>query len=105
MEREASEKACAEAIARMEGFSKSEPTPEASEIRSPSKKKGKKKVQWETGESTAHCKEKTWTDIDSQKANNKLMKIWDQETATNCIKARVYGYKVSDADLMSLKST
>lgn len=34
-----------------------------------SKKKGKKKVQWETGESATQCTGTTWTDIDSQKGN------------------------------------
>lgn len=32
------------------------------------------------------------------------MRIWDQERATNYLKARVYGYNVTDADLRSLKS-
>uniref|UniRef100_K1Q637 Uncharacterized protein n=1 Tax=Magallana gigas TaxID=29159 RepID=K1Q637_MAGGI len=40
----------------------------------------------------------------TSEATNKLMKIWNQERATNYIKARVYGYNVNDADLMSLKS-
>lgn len=90
-EREAAEKACIDALAQMEGFNRSEPTSEASEMTTKSKKKGKKKVQWETGESATQCTGTTWTDIDSQKATNKLMKIWNQERATNYIKARVYG--------------
>lgn len=75
----------------MEGFNRPEPTSEASERTTKSKKKGKMKVQWETGESATQCTGTTWTDIDSQKATNKLMKIWNQERATNYIKARVYG--------------
>lgn len=44
-EREAAEKACIDALAQMEGFNRSEPTSEASERTTKSKKKGKKKVQ------------------------------------------------------------